>query len=58
MTGARITLDVPIFLIDSTVTSNCCLSQVLRYAAGRASRSVSSWMSTAIFVRADECCRL
>ena len=30
----------------------------IRYAAGRASRSVSSWMSTAIFVRADECCRL
>ena len=30
----------------------------IRYAAGRTSRSVSSWMSTAIFVRADECCRL
>ena len=30
----------------------------IRYAAGRASRSLSSWMSTAIFVRADECCRL
>jgi len=30
----------------------------IRYAAGRASRSVSSWMPTAIFVRADECCRL
>jgi hypothetical protein len=30
----------------------------IRYAAGRVSRSVSSWMSTAIFVRADECCRL
>ncbi len=30
----------------------------IRYAAGRVSRSVSSWMSTAIFVKADECCRL
>jgi hypothetical protein len=30
----------------------------IRYAAGRTSRSVSSWMSTAIFVRAGECCRL
>ncbi len=30
----------------------------IRYAAGSASRSVWSWMSTAIFVRADECCRL
>jgi hypothetical protein len=30
----------------------------IRYAAGRASRSVSSWMSTAIFVRAAEYCRL
>jgi hypothetical protein len=30
----------------------------IRYAAGRASRSLSSWMPTAIFVRADECCRL
>jgi hypothetical protein len=30
----------------------------IRYAAGRASRSVSSWMPTAIFVRADEYCRL
>ena len=30
----------------------------ISYAAGRASRSVSSWMSTAIFVRAGECCRL
>ena len=33
-------------------------SALIRYAAGRAGRSVSSWMSTAIFVRADECCRL
>jgi hypothetical protein len=30
----------------------------IRYAAGRASRPVSSWMPTTIFVRADECCRL
>ena len=30
----------------------------IRYSAGRASRSVSSWMTTAIFVRADQCCRL
>ena len=30
----------------------------IRYAAGRASRSVSSWIPTAIFVRTTECCRL
>lgn len=45
--ASRISLGLLIFLIAQ-----------IRYAAGRASRSVSSWMPTAIFVRADECCRL
>jgi hypothetical protein len=30
----------------------------IRYAAGRASRSVSSWIPMAISFRAEECCRL
>jgi hypothetical protein len=41
---------------DPARVSHACSR--IRYAAGRASRSVSSWMPTAIFVRADECCRL
>lgn len=45
--ATRISLDMLIFLRAR-----------IRYAAGRASRSVSSWMRTAIFVRTDECCRL
>jgi hypothetical protein len=40
------------------VTGTGQASVWIRYAAGRTSRSVSSWMSTAIFVSADECCRL
>jgi hypothetical protein len=30
----------------------------IRYAVGRVSRPVSSWIPTAIFVRSDECCRV
>jgi hypothetical protein len=67
MTAARISLDLPIFLIDSNrdrqllfsfASSPGRASARIRYAAGRASRSVSSRMSTAILIRADECRRL